>query len=143
MRANEQRTLRWQQRTRVLERNTRQLQSLLNARTKTLNARVDQLNRVGGKLVAAQTALDRSQGDVAGLEERQRQLANEKAQIEDQAHMLDQVAAAYVSCKGDLIQLLSDFANGYDTSYSFDAANTSCTGADDQLQTYLGAYPNG
>ena len=33
--------------------------------------------------------------------------------------------------------------NGYDTSYSFDTANASCTSADQQLQTYVGAYPNG
>jgi TolA-binding protein len=143
MHANEQRARSWQRRAQKLEANSKQLEALLAARTRLLNERIDQLNRIAGKLKLSQVALNQSQGDVSSLEERQRQLANEKAQLQDQQRGLDNVAGAYVTCKQDLVQLLSDVANGYDTTYSYGTANTDCTNADTSLQRYLSAYPNG
>lgn len=143
MHANEQRALSWQRRAQKLQANSTQLEALLAARTRLLNQRIDQLNRLAGKLKRSQVALNQSQGDVSSLEERQRQLANEKAQLQDQQRALDNIAGAYVSCKQDLVQLLSDGANGYDTTYSYGTANTDCTNADTSLQSYLSAYPNG
>ena len=143
MHANEQRALSWQRRAQKLQANSTQLEALLTARTSLLNQRIDQLNRLAGRLRVSQVALNQSQGDVSSLEERQRQLANEKAQLQDQQRALDNVAGAYVSCKQDLVQLLADVANGYDTTYPYGTANTDCTNADTSLQSYLSAYPNG
>ena len=143
MHVNEQRAVSWQHRAQKLQANAAQLQSLLDARTRLLNQRIDQMDRLARKLKLAQVALGQSQGDVSSLEKRQRQLANEKAQLQDQQRLLDKVAGGYVTCKQDLIQLLSDFANSYDTTSSYDTANTDCTNADASLQSYLGAYPNG
>jgi TolA-binding protein len=143
MQTNEQRAVSWQRRAQKLQANAAQLESLLEARTRLLNQRIDQMNRIARKLKLSQVALSQSQGDVTSLEERQRELANEKAQLQDQQRTLDQVAGTYVACKQDLIQLLSDFANGYDTTSSYNTANTDCTYADDSLQGYLGTYPNG
>jgi hypothetical protein len=101
------------------------------------------MNQLARKLKQSEVALGQSQLDVSSLEKRQRELANDKAQLQDQQRLLDQVAGAYVTCKGDLIQLFNDIASGYDTTYSYNTASTDCTSADDSLQSYLGAYPNG
>jgi TolA-binding protein len=143
MHTNERRAVAWEHRARLLQANAAQLESLLAARTRLLNQRIDQMNNMARKLKSSQVALTQSQGDVSSLEERQRQLADEKAQLQDQQHLLDQVAGSYVTCKQDLIQLLADVANGYDTTYSYDTANTDCTNADNSLQNYLSNYPNG
>ena len=116
MHANEVRAHSWQHRALLLRRDEAQLQSLLSARTRLLNQRIDQVNRLAKKLGRSQVALGQSQGDVASLEERQRQLANEKAQLQDQQAALDEVAGNYVTCKQDLIQLITDVANSYDTT---------------------------
>ena len=87
--------------------------------------------------------MGQSQGDVSSLEVRQRELANEKAQLQDQQAALDGVASNYVSCKQDLIQLLSDVTNGYDTTYDYNVASSDCSSADSSLQSYLNNWPNG
>jgi len=143
MHTNEQRAVSWERRAVRLQANATQLESLLAARTRLLNQRIDQMNGLARKLKVSQVALGQSQGDVSSLETRQRELANEKAQLQDQQRTLDEVAGAYVTCKQDLIQLLSDVGNGYDTTSSYNTANTDCTYADDSLQGYVGAYPNG
>lgn len=143
MRANDQRAESWQRRAVALEANTKQLESLVGARTRLLNQRIDQMNALAGKLKRSQVALNQSQGDVSSLEERQRELANEKAQLQDQQRALDGVAAGYLTCKRDLIQLLSDEVSGYDTTYDYATANSDCSSADSALQSYLSAYPNG
>ena len=143
MHTDEQRAVSWQHRAERLQANTRQLEALLAARTRLLNQRIDQLDQLGGKLKLSQVALGQSQGDVSSLEERQRQLANEKAQLQDQQRALDNLASGYITCKQDLIQLQSDEVNGYDTTYSYAAASTACSNADSSLQSYLSVYPNG
>jgi TolA-binding protein len=136
MHTNEQRAASWHHRA-------VQLDALLAARTQTLNTRIDQMNRLAGKLKLSQTALSQSQTDVSSLEVRQRELANEKAQLEDQQRELDGVASGYITCKEDVIQLLSDVSNGYDTTYSLNVASSDCANADNALQSYLSAHPNG
>lgn len=143
MHVNEVRAHAWEKRAHVLQHDESQLQSLLTARTRLLNERIDQVNGLARKLRRSQVALGQSQGDVSSLEVRQRELANEKAQLQDQQAALDQVASNYVTCKQDLIQLLSDVANGYDTSYDYSAANSDCSNADSSLQGYLSSWPNG
>ena len=61
---------RWRDRAAASER-------LLTTRTNQLNTRSKALNRAAGEL-------EQSQSDVKSLEARQRTLANEKAQVEDQ-----------------------------------------------------------
>lgn len=143
MHENEVHAHSWARRASVLQKEESQLQSLLSARTRLLNQRIDQVNGLAKKLKHSQAALGQSQGDVASLEERQRQLANEKAQLQDQQAALDEVASAYVSCKQDLVQLISDIAGGYDTTYDFNIASSDCSSADSSLQSYLSTWPNG
>jgi hypothetical protein len=140
MRENENRATAWQERTKVLQSRTDRLDAVLAQRTKTLNTRVDQLNLLGVRLADAQSALKRSEGDVSSLEVRQRQLADEKAQLEDQARILDGVARSYVICKDDLVALLTDVARNLDATASYDAAQQSCSLADTQLRSYLDAF---
>ena len=140
MRENENRAVAWQERTKALQSRADELDTILASRTRTLNARVDQLNILGTKLADLQGALHRSQGDVSSLEVRQRQLADEKAQLEDQAAILDRVARSYVTCKADLLQLLTDVANDSNAAVSYTAAQGSCSLADTQLRSYLDAY---
>lgn len=143
MHTNEVRASSWQRRAGVLQRDESQLQSLLSSRSRLLNQRIDQVNSLASKLRGSQVALGQSQGDVSSLEVRQRELANEKAQLQDQQAALDGVASNYVSCKQDLIQLLSDVTNGYDTTYDYNVANSDCSSADSSLQSYLNNWPNG
>jgi Tfp pilus assembly protein PilN len=84
---------------------------LVAARTHQLNTRSAALNRTAAKL-------NRSQADVRRLEARQRDLANEKARVEDQrgamlvqTTQLTQLANEQMICSDELGQLLSDFAN--------------------------------
>jgi hypothetical protein len=140
MRENENRATAWQKRTTVLQERTDRLDAVLAERTKTLNTRVDQLNLLGVRLADAQSALKRSEGDVSSLEVRQRQLADEKAQLEDQARILDSVARSYVTCKDDLVVLLTVVARNLDATASYDTAQRSCSLADTQLRSYLDAF---
>jgi len=140
MRENENRALAWQERANALGVRTRVAERRLTERTRTLNDRVDQLNILGARLADAQAALHRSEGDVSSLEVRQRQLADEKAQLEDQAQLLSGVARSYAACKQDLIDLLTDVQTNTDPTASYTAASRSCASADDQLQAYVHAF---
>jgi hypothetical protein len=140
MRENENRAVAWQQRASALDVHTRRADAILAARTQALNVRVDQLNTLGSELAKAQSDLKSSQGDVSTLEVRQRQLAAEKAGVEDQAQMLDGVAGAYVRCKLDLVNLLGAVAKGSKASAGYATARSSCANADAQLRAYLSAY---
>jgi TolA-binding protein len=133
----------WERRAGVLETDERQLQSLLSARSRLLNQRIDQVNDFAGKLRSSQVALGRSQGDVSSLEVRQRELANEKAQLQDQQAALHQVVDSFVTCQGDLVSVVSDLAGSYDPTYDFQLAETDCGGADNAFQGYLNNWPNG
>jgi predicted RNA-binding Zn-ribbon protein involved in translation (DUF1610 family) len=125
----------WRQRSLVLQEQATGMSRLLTARTKQLNVRIDEINRLAIKLKSTQSALGRSEGDVGSLEARQRALANEKAQVEDQRAALVRTAALYRICKDDLITLLGDFANQDYTSATADisVAESSCSAADNSL----------
>ena len=86
------------------------LQRTLTARTHQLNTRTDALNRTA-------RALKRSEADVVALESRQRQLASEKAQVEDargalelQASSLATIAGEQRQCTSELTELLNRYA---------------------------------
>ena len=146
---NHDRAGRWQDRAATLERNAAALNKVLVTRSETLNERTRELNAMAAKVRESQQALRRSESDVATLARRQRELANEKAQVEDararvaaQASELEDVAAAYVDCKDGLIDLL-----GYLANEDYGSANTTaesvsadCEYADDALSSYLSSY---
>jgi small-conductance mechanosensitive channel len=146
---NHDRAGRWQDRAATLERNAAALNKVLVARSETLNERTRELNAMATKVRESQQALRRSESDVATLARRQRELANEKAQVEDaraavaaQASELEDVAAAYVDCKDGLIDLLGylardDFASA---NAAVDAVSTDCEYADETLSAYMSSY---
>ena len=140
MRENEQRAVAWQERTKSLQTDAKRLAAVLAARTRTLNDRVDQLNTLGVKLGQAQAALHELAGRVSNLEVRQRQLASEKAWLEDQARILDGVAGAYLTCKDDLLEVLSQLERGRASTAAYNQAQTSCVKADIQLRAYVNAF---
>jgi uncharacterized protein HemX len=121
-RSNRSAALRW--RTHALRSDR-----LVTARTHQLNTRSAALNRTAAELA-------RSQADVRSLEARQRALANEKAQGEDQrgqmlvqTSQLTALANEQKTCSDELGQLLSDFANG---DYGAVEAESSGVAADCQ-----------
>jgi chromosome segregation ATPase len=140
MYTNHERAQQWQQRSVVIKAQADKLGALLGARTRQLNSRIDQLSEITGKLKRTQAALGRSQGDVSSLEQRQRELAAEKAQVEDERAALKEVAAAYIGCKNDLISVLTDITNDdyYTAQTDADQADYSCQAADDSLSGYSG-----
>jgi uncharacterized protein HemX len=111
---------RWQSRAGTLERT-------LTARTRQLNSRTDALNRTA-------SALKRSESDVDDLEKRQRQLASEKAQVEDtrgalelQASSLATIAGEQGQCTTGLTELLNHYAANDYGWVDANASNVSST----------------
>ena len=142
---NKDRADRWEARSSQLQSNVYALNALVIRRTALLNARGAQLNVMARKVTRAQNALSRSEGDVASLEVRQRQLANEKAQLEDERAALTEVASAFITCKGDLenvIQAVGNSDYAWIETYA-DTIDSECSSADSSLQSFLAAYPNG
>lgn len=148
--SNTSRADRWQDQALILERNVDQLNGVLVERSNTLNARTRELNRMAAKVRRQQTALVRSEADVSSLEQRQRALAAEKADVEDsraqlavQAAALENVADAFVDCKDGLVELL-----GYvlDEDFSLASAvipdvSSDCGYAESALSGYNARYP--
>jgi hypothetical protein len=139
----------WQQRSEQLQRNATQLNELLVVRSGDLNERTADLNTTADSLRKARAALGRSESDVASLSRRQRELANEKAQVEDergqltvQASELESVAGAYVTCKAGLVDLVGAVARddwGW-VEYYYPTISADCRSAEDTLQSYLYSY---
>jgi uncharacterized protein HemX len=109
---NKSRAERWEERAFTLERNTEQLNGLLVERSTQLNERTRELNTVVRKVTRQQNALARSESDVETLSDRQRELAAEKAAVEDsratlalQSRALEGVADSLVVCNAGLIEL--------------------------------------
>jgi hypothetical protein len=109
---NKSRAERWEERAFRLERNTEQLNGLLVERSTQLNERTRELNRAAANVTVQQNALERSESDVETLTERQRELAAEKAAVEDsraaltlQSTALEGVADALVACNAGLFEL--------------------------------------
>ena len=122
---------RWQSRAGTLQRT-------LTARTRQLNTRTDALNRTA-------SALKRSEADVEDLETRQRQLASEKAQVEDtrgalelQASSLATIAGEQGQCTTGLTELLNRYAAA---DYAWVDANAGTVSATcDKAQTDFAAF---
>jgi hypothetical protein len=147
---NKTRADRWEERSVLLESNIDQLNGLLVERSGMLDARTREVNRIAATVRKQETALRGSEADVVTLEQRQRALAAEKAQVEDeraalvvQSSALETVASAFVDCKDGLVQLL-----GYvlDEDYSSAEAivsdvSTDCGYAESALSNYNATYP--
>lgn len=139
----------WEARSEQLENTAAELDRSLDSRTKTLNERTVELNGLAEKVADAEVAIERSEADVKRLERRQRQLAAEKADVEDaeaalalQTNAIEGVAAAYVRCKGGLTTLLQyvlaeDYLNA---SVIAPSVESDCSNADSALQSYLADY---
>ena len=160
---NRDRADRWQARAADLERQVESLNDVLVERSQTLNERTEELNEMAAKVRRAERAVARSEADVLALERRQRQLANEKAQVEDaraalalerdqlegQASSLAEerealagVAVAFITCKNGLEELLDhvlaeDFGAASAVSGQI---GTDCDTAESELDAYIADY---
>ena len=115
------------------------LQDLVARRTSALNRQTARLNAAAATLRKAQESITRSEKDVTALEARQRELANEKAQIEDQRGQLIIVAQALDTCNDGLIEFINTANGGGDTSdLDLDGISRACRQADDAVQSIEG-----
>jgi septal ring factor EnvC (AmiA/AmiB activator) len=139
----------WQGRAAQLEANVTELEETINERTQELNERTEDLNQMAAKVTAAARAIARSESDVKLLERRQRQLANEKAQVEDaraqlalQTATIEDVASAFITCKDGLTQLLSFvLAQDYFSANSIvGRVRADCDTAEARLDSYFANY---
>ena len=135
---NHDRSEGWRVRSIALQEQADGMHRLLKSRTTLLNQRIDQLDAIAEKLRRTRDALARSEGDVSSLEVRQRQLANEKAQVEDARAALRGVAANYATCEQDLIHVLQAVAAGDYLTAGTDVgyARESCGAAESGLSSY-------
>jgi hypothetical protein len=114
-----------------------------------LNQRTDEANALAAKVADAEEAIQRSEGDVKRLERRQRQLAAEKADIEDaraalavQTAAIQDLAQRYIDCKSGLVRVLQDVnsGNGYDLQAIGGQVIAACNAADSALADYQAQY---
>jgi septal ring factor EnvC (AmiA/AmiB activator) len=146
---NKGRADRWEDRAFQLERNTDQLNGLLVERSTQLNERTSELNALAAKVTRQQSALARSESDVETLSARQRELAAEKAAVEDsraalalQSTALEGVADALVACNAGLFELFGYVVAGDRGSADtiVDSVSASCTLADARFGDYRSRY---
>jgi uncharacterized protein HemX len=147
--SNKSRADRWEGRAFTLERNTEQLNGLLIERSTQLNERTRELNQLAATVERQQSALTRSESDVASLTRRQRELAAEKAEVEDsraalqlQSRALNSVATAFVACKDGLVSLLGYVVEGDSGSASavVDSVGADCSRAENLLLDYRSRF---
>jgi alkylhydroperoxidase/carboxymuconolactone decarboxylase family protein YurZ len=147
--SNKSRADDWEDRAFTLERHTEQLNGLLIERSTQLNERTRELNGLAAKVQRQQSALTRSESDVASLSRRQRELAAEKARVEDdraalqvQSRELNSVANAFVACKDGLVALLGYVVEGDETSASavVDRVGADCSRAETLLLAYRSRF---
>jgi uncharacterized protein HemX len=146
---NKSRATQWEERAFRLERNTEQLNGLLVERSTQLNERTRELNTLAGKVTRQQNALVESESDVQTLSERQRELAAEKAAVEDsraqlavQSAALERVADALVQCNAGLFQLFGYLLNGDRGSADaiVDGVSADCQLAESRFGEYRVRY---
>jgi uncharacterized protein HemX len=146
---NKSRAADWEDRVFRLERNSEQLNGLLVERSTQLNERTRELNRLAATVTRQQNALVRSESDVESLTDRQRELAAEKAALEDsqaalalQSRGLEQVADALVSCNSGLLELFGYVVDGDRVSADtiVDAVSESCALAESRFADYRARY---
>jgi alkylhydroperoxidase/carboxymuconolactone decarboxylase family protein YurZ len=146
---NRSRAADWEERAFRLERNTEQLNGLLVERSTQLNERTRELNAIASKVTLQQNALARSESDVETLSERQRELAAEKAAVEDsraslavQSTALENVADSLVACNSGLFELFGFIVNGDQSSADtiVDEVSADCELAESQFAGYRARY---
>lgn len=139
----------WEEQAFRLERNTEQLNGLLAERSTQLNERTRELNTLAATVTKQQSALTRSESDVETLSARQRELAAEKARVEDeraalalQSSALEEVADALVVCNAGLFQLFGFVVNGDRASADAIVSDVSadCEAAERSLGSYRALY---
>jgi septal ring factor EnvC (AmiA/AmiB activator) len=139
----------WEARAFRLERNTEQLNGLLIERSTQLSERTTEVNRLAAKVTRQQNALTRSESDVASLSQRQRELAAEKARVEDsraelqvQSTVLKSVANSFVECKDGLVALLGYVIQEDNAAASriVDGVAADCSTAESSLARYRARY---
>jgi hypothetical protein len=113
MKTNGDRAEAWRDRAITAEEIVDGQRVLIGQRTQALNRRTTQVNRLADRLRDTRTALRRSEGDVTSLARRQRELANEKARVEDERRQLqaqqaalETVASDVLSCNSGLVDVL-------------------------------------
>lgn len=115
-----------------------------------LNEKTSLVNSSAAKLARAQSALDASEDDVSSLANRQRQLADEKAHLEDQRAQLAQLTIALdkalktgQACRSGLYDLIIALARDNYASVQATADSTFdvCDLADKQFQVAQGIAP--
>jgi septal ring factor EnvC (AmiA/AmiB activator) len=139
----------WQARAAELQADVDQLETTLDERTAILNERTDDVNNLASKVADAERAIERSEDDVKRLERRQRQLAAEKARVEDaraalalQTAAIEDVASAYIDCKSGLTEAIGYIAaqNYYALNAIASRVDADCAAADSALQNYVANY---
>jgi small-conductance mechanosensitive channel len=108
-----------------------------------------QANRLAGKLRATRSALQRSEGDVSSLTQRQRELANEKARVEDERRQLQaqqaalvSVASGFIDCSDGLFAVLDAVLDenwNWVSIYGRDRIS-SCADANSSLDSYRARF---
>ena len=118
---------------------------LIGQRTQALNRRTTQVNKLADRLRDTRTALRRSEGYVSTLACRQRELANEKARVEDERRQLqsqqaalETVATDFLSCNNGLVDVLSAVLDeDWDWVLYYGRSRlASCTDASESLDSY-------
>jgi septal ring factor EnvC (AmiA/AmiB activator) len=139
----------WQERAAEVQANVDRLEATLDERTTILNQRTKDVNTLAAKVAATERAIERSEGDVRRLERRQRQLAAEKANVEDaraalalQATAIEDVASAYIDCNSRLTEAI-----GYISAENYNGLNAiagrvdaDCAAADRAFRAYVANY---
>ena len=104
----------WHQRAVEYEEQVNGLRTLIGERSAQLNNRTRQANALASNLRSTRSQLRRSEGDVTSLSRRQRELANEKAHLEDERRSLQQQAniltvgeSGCINCKSYLIDVIN------------------------------------
>lgn len=134
---NADRAERWRDRSIVL-------QDLLADRTRALNRQTARLNAAADRLREARDLIARSEEDVAALELRQRELADEKAQVEDERAALIGVATRLEDCNEGLAELLQVVASDLPVAPAdVDRVAAACSSANQAMAGYVGQYGGG
>ena len=131
---NHDRADRWRDRSVVL-------QDLVADRTRGLNRQTARLNVASTRLRDARRAIGESEQDVVLLEARQRELANEKAQVEDERAALLSAAGQLESCNAGMESLIQVISSGLEPDPAeLGGLVTVCDAADAAVSAYLQTY---
>ena len=145
MKTNGDRAEKWRDRAISAEEIVDGQRVLIGQRTRALNRRTTQVNRLADKLRDTRTSLRRSEGDDSSLARRQRELANEKARVEDERRQLqsqqaalETVASDVLTCNNGLVDVLGAVLDeDWDWLLSYvNSRLASCTDAGASLDSY-------